>query len=301
MSQDTWTLIAEYKPEIDLVVICRQLDYLKIRYRIRRNGHSQELWIADPSQLETVLKVMAFSERSQQQAAAGVEGDESINGYGGVNSLQPRSLADALKRFPVVAATILLGILGALVVRYQFDWVHWLTFQDFTLVEPRIYFSSAAEGFEKGQYWRLLTPVLLHFGVFHIAFNGLWLWELGRRIEWFGGSVHLLQVILITALASNITQYLWDGPSLFGGLSGVVYGLLGYLWIRHKLSPHPATRLPPGILGFMLFWLLICMSGVVSALLGSGVANAAHAGGLLMGMILGAIFGFFARTSPRQL
>ncbi len=295
MSQDTWTLIAEYKPEIDLVAICRQLDYLNIRYRVRHNGDSQELWIADPSQLETVLKVMAFSERSRQQAAEGADGN------GGAPALQPVSLVDTLKRFPVVVTTILLGIVGALLVQYQFDWVHWLTFQDFILVEPHIYFSPAAEGLENGQYWRLLTPVFLHFGVFHIAFNGLWIWELGRRIEWLGGSGHLLQVILITGLVSNITQYWWDGPSLFGGLSGVVYGLLGYLWIRHKLSPHPATRLPPGILGFMLFWLLICMTGIVTALLGSGVANAAHAGGLLMGMILGAIFGFFARTAPRQL
>lgn len=291
MSQDSWTLVAEYKPDIDLVEICRQLDYLNIRYRVRRDSGMQELWIAEPAQLETVLKVIAFIEQAREETRKG------SSGVSGSRAVQGLSFKDSLKKFPVVCITILLGIVGAMIVSYQFDWVHWFTFQDFLLEGPNIYFGSAGEALERGQYWRLLTPAFLHFGVFHIAFNGLWVWELGRRIEWIAGSSHLLKVILTTALFANIAQYWWSGPSLFGGLSGVVYGLLGYLWIRNKLLPHPVTRLPPGILGFMLFWLVICMTGIVGALLGGGVANAAHTGGLIMGMLLGAVYGFFARTN----
>ena len=69
-----------------------------------------------------------------------------------------------------------------------------------------------------------------------------------------GGSLHLLLVVLVTALISNAGQYLWEGPSLFGGLSGVLYGLLGYLWVFNRLAPAPVLALPKGVIGFMLAW-----------------------------------------------
>ena len=55
--------------------------------------------------------------------------------------------------------------------------------------------------------------------------------------------------------------------------------------------PQPELQLPPGILGFMLIWLLVGMTGVLKLLLGIGVANGAHVGGLLIGMLLGLVFG----------
>ena len=141
------------------------------------------------------------------------------------------------------------------------------------------------------QYWRFITPVFLHFGIFHLAFNGLWIWELGRRIETGIGSLHLLGIILVSAVASNFGQYLWAGPSLFGGMSGVLYALLGYLWIRNLIAPNPILSLPKGIIGFMLAWLVFCMTGLVNLVMSGNIANAAHASGLLVGMLVGAVFG----------
>lgn len=277
--ESEWTLVAEFTAETNLVAACRQLDYRKIRYQLRRDT-GQQLWVADPEQVDTVLRILSLV------IAAPAESRQSL------------SLQQNLRTFPVVCATIILGLIGALLVGYQFPLVHWFTFQDYVINGPQIGFYSAEEALAKGEYWRLLTPAFLHFGIFHVAFNSLWLWELGRRIERLAGSPQMLAIFLLTAVGSNIAQYWWDGPSLFGGLSGVVYGLLGYLWIRHQFSPHPLTRLPPGILGFMLFWLVICMTGAVEALLGSGVANAAHTGGLLIGMVLGGFAGLVARPRP---
>jgi GlpG protein len=77
--------------------------------------------------------------------------------------------------------------------------------------------------------------------------NGMWYWELGRRIEVRQGSINLLDLTLLFSLVSNYAQYAYGGPGLFGGLSGVLYGLLGHCWIFQLLSPNPAYRLPRGV------------------------------------------------------
>ena len=75
-----------------------------------------------------------------------------------------------------------------------------------------------------------------HFGVLHLAFNLLWYWEFGRRLERVRGRMTALAVLLITGAGGNIAQYIIDGDVLFGGLSGVIYGLLGYAWMWTRLS-----------------------------------------------------------------
>ena len=99
----------------------------------------------------------------------------------------------------------------------------------------------------------------------------------------------------MTGVISNVGQYLWSGPSLFGGMSGVIFGLLGYIWIRHTLAPHPALELPRGIIALMIGWLVVGMTGVIDLFLQGNIANAAHLGGLLVGMVSGAIFGLAHR------
>ena len=82
-----------------------------------------------------------------------------------------------------------------------------------------------------------------------------------------------------------------EPDQIFGGLSGLVYGLLGYVWVRNMIAPHPLLRVPPGIIGLMLAWLVICALGIVDLFLDGGVANSAHVVGLLMGMLFGGVAG----------
>ena len=105
--------------------------------------------------------------------------------------------------------------------------------------------------------------MLLHFGVLHLAMNGLWYWELGKRIELRQGPWLLLGLTLLFSLVSNLAQHSTSGPSLFGGLSGVLYGLLGHVWLYQWLAPNPYFNLPKGVLVMMLIWLVICLTGVV--------------------------------------
>ena len=145
------------------------------------------------------------------------------------------------------------------------------------------------------QWWRLFTPIFLHFGWLHLAFNALWYWELGRRIELRSGSLWLLGLTLLFALVSNLAQWIFSGAVLFGGLSGVLYGLLGYCWLYQMLSPNVHFDLPKGVVVMMLAWLVLCLSGVVTMLGFGAIANAAHVGGLLIGCACGAIAGGLQR------
>ena len=177
---------------------------------------------------------------------------------------------------PLVSVLLVLSLVGYAFGSYGFSVPQMLVFG----------------GFEDGHYWRLITPIFLHFGALHLVFNALWLGLLGSKIERDAGSIQAMLLIVAIAIASNIGQYLWTGSVRFGGMSGVIYGLLGYLWIHHSMFPRPIYVLPRELIGFMLAWLLICMTGVLDFLLGVGIANAAHLFGLLAGMALGLIFGY---------
>jgi GlpG protein len=82
-------------------------------------------------------------------------------------------------------------------------------------------------------------------------------------------------------LASNVGQFLVDGP-YFGGLSGVVYGLVGYVWWLGWLMPEKGLTLSKSIIGFMLFWLLLGYTTILPF----NIANTAHLLGLISGCCL---------------
>lgn len=276
-----WTLVAEIPLTFETDVLLEELNAQQIVYRLDRIDQYSELWVEHPEHVPRVFQILEEINRQHQKAY-----QQSQPGF-----------RDQLKKMPVVSTLILLSIIGALLVEWAFPLVHWFTFQDFVIVGESIRFGVATDAMSKGEYWRLLTPIFLHFGLFHVAFNSLWMWELGRRIEPLGGSLHTVAIVLLIGFSSNLGQYLWGGPSLFGGMSGVVYGLLGYVWIRNKVSPQPVLKIPPGLLGFMLFWLVLCMSGVIGLFMSGSIANAAHLVGLLTGMILGGWAGYIESSS----
>jgi GlpG protein len=151
---------------------------------------------------------------------------------------------------------------------------------------------SQWEDLLSGQVWRLVTPIFVHFGVLHILFNMLWLKDLGSAIERLQSSLFLVLFVLVTAVLSNLVQYLVPPSSpLFGGMSGVVYGLLAYIWIRGRFDPASGYGLDRRTLIWMLAWLVICFTGLVGA-----VANGAHVAGL----VVGAAWGFLASGRGRR-
>lgn len=150
-----------------------------------------------------------------------------------------------------------------------------------------LFISEYSQGMSEiysGQLWRLFTPAFIHFGILHIVFNLLWLYQLGSAIEQRQKSIRMLTLVILIALFSNLAQLIWSGP-LFGGMSGVVYGLLGYIWIQGKVNPAAGLWLDKNTTLLMLIWFVICWTGLVG-----NVANMAHTIGLVTGVILGFIY-----------
>jgi len=133
----------------------------------------------------------------------------------------------------------------------------------------------------QGELWRLITPMFIHFGPVHILCNMLWLRDLGSMIEARQTPWHLALLVLAFAACSNLAQYYTSGPN-FGGMSGVVYGLMGYIWIRGRFDPGSGLYLHPSTVIMMILWFFLCFTRMLGP-----VANTAHTVGLGMGMAWG--------------
>ena len=202
-------------------------------------------------------------------------------------------LIATLRGAPVTAVAVLLSLLATLLV-YADDnlrWLHWLTFTDIHRAGGRILVDSAKATYGRGEYWRLITPVFLHFGALHLVFNMLWTWELGRRLEQARGPATLLAVLLLTGGGGNIAQFLTDRDAMFGGMSGVNYGLFGFIWMKSYYEPWKGYLISQNTILLQVAWLFACMTGYLGS-----VANAGHVGGLAAGALIG-----YAPTLYRRL
>ncbi len=137
--------------------------------------------------------------------------------------------------------------------------------------------------FDYLQSWRFITPAFLHFSLLHIVFNSLWWWQLGGMVEKKQGKQRLFILFLFSAIASNLAQFFLVGP-YFGGLSGVVYALVGYCWLYGLMNKGSQVHLPNGMFAFLLGWLVLGFIDILPV----NVANYAHLVGLLAGLLLAA-------------
>jgi len=151
------------------------------------------------------------------------------------------------------------------------------------LVVPDANPSSALffDTWEAGEVWRLITPILLHFGALHLVFNMLWLDRLGRQVEAWHGTATMAALVLVSGVAGNLGQYWATGP-LFGGMSGVNYALFAFVWMHARYNPRLAYELDGRGASLMLVWFALCATGWMGP-----IANVAHAVGLATGLVFG--------------
>jgi GlpG protein len=144
----------------------------------------------------------------------------------------------------------------------------------------------------RGEIWRLITPIFIHYGPMHIVFNVMMLFSFGTIVEDRRGPVFLLLLVVIVAVLSNAGQateaMIRDTEQRFGGLSGVCYGLFGYVLTKSRFDDRERYFLSPATTILALGWLVLCIlrefpgfSEMLSAL--PSTANTVHVVGLLTG------------------
>jgi GlpG protein len=172
---------------------------------------------------------------------------------------------------------------------------------DFKTDDLRVRFASLM----KGEVWRSFTQMFIHLGVFHILFNLIWLFQFGTVIEhrygWLKFGLLVLGIAIISSLFQCGVPDALGGSSPFltpdktlmtggGGMSGVVYGLFGFIWMKSIYDRKFGYRLQQSTVILLIGWLFFCMLPVeMRKTIGFGVSigNWAHGIGLLVGMGVG--------------
>jgi membrane associated rhomboid family serine protease len=152
-----------------------------------------------------------------------------------------------------------------------------------------------AAGIAHGEWYRLLTSAFLHelpttgFGLLHILFNMMWLWQLGPVMEAQLGRARFVALYVVAAIGSSTAAYVIapDTPAI--GASGAIAGLVGGYWVMSRRLRHD----PLGGNGLIVFFIvsMVVMAGVTSW--------QGHLGGLLSGLAVGAGFAFAPRGRAR--
>lgn len=143
----------------------------------------------------------------------------------------------------------------------------------------------------RGELWRAVTPIFIHLSPIHLAFNMIMFFQFGRLVESLRGTAWFALMVLAIAVISNMAQATAPdslpaalrGSPLFGGMSGVVYGLFGYAWLKSIFDPKPQLYLSQVTVIILVGWLFLCMTPAIG-----NVANVAH----LVGLAVGGAFGY---------
>ena len=268
----------------DLRQLSRYLWAQDIPHRISEQAGQQVLWVAKDEQLEQARAAYQHFAQGELAAQRSTARREPIRFY---DSISGQRIYRSLRGAPVVSTLILASLLVTLLMSSNFN----------EMVYAWLRVGSPAYVVESHEYWRLVTPIFLHFSVMHLAFNLLLLWVFGQKIESRDSSLLMLGLVLCFAVISNMAQY-WLSGSNFGGMSGVVYGILGYCWLWDRLAPRRAYGFPPALMGFMLFWLALGFTDITAQVGFGHMANAAHLAGLVAGLVSAAVLSQFLK--PRR-
>ena len=248
-------------------------------HRLGRRGQDWEIWVDHAREVPVVRRLYA-----EYAAQCELPPLETGMTRGGEPFL--RGLLHA--PFTLILLLAALGTSLATGLGRNEDLLRMFTIVDFEVLERMIRYPSLEWVAVSGEWWRLFTPTLLHFSVLHLVFNGLWLWLLGMHIERTAGTLHCMLLVLITAVLANLAQFQAGGP-MFGGLSGVVFGLLAYTLLVQGHPRFAGLHLPTGLWVFAAVYIALGFTPIFSAAGIGEMANAAHLAGLATGIVAGGL------------
>ena len=236
--------------------------------------------------MKEATRILEAEQRARQAAAKNVRRMETSGGSrltGG--RIPPLTLTLC------ILAVIVSLLSGFMTPRENNKWGQTII-NELSFVEPSALASSKgdpAASLKRGELWRVITPIFMHGSPLHLAMNILLLVSLGRLTERIQGTQKYALFILMLAVFPNLLQGLspeWmRGSPNFVGISGVVYGLFGYIWIRSTLHPEMGIVIPmPMVVIFVGMIVLGLAVGITDAVPGWRLADLCHLGGLLVGI-----------------
>jgi membrane associated rhomboid family serine protease len=150
-----------------------------------------------------------------------------------------------------------------------------------------------------GEWWRLLTNIFVHAGIIHIAFNMWCLWYLGELAEQLYGAWTYGCIYLICGIGASLTSAGWHPYVPSVGASGAIFGLAGALFTAIKLGEFSVSR--SALSGTLRSLGAFVVFNLIFGFAISGVDNAAHIGGLITGVIVGALVALIAPAREHGL
>ncbi|HSY74736.1 MAG TPA: rhomboid family intramembrane serine protease [Dongiaceae bacterium] len=153
------------------------------------------------------------------------------------------------------------------------------------------YFALSTEGLEHYRIWQLLTFQFMHASWMHLIFNSLAIFFFGRSVETILGRNRFLTLYFSSGIVGGAVQMLFAlwRPDFFGGAvvgaSAGAYGLVAAFAVINWTERFTLLIyfIPVTMRGKTLLWVSIGLALVGLLTPGSGVANAAHLGGILTG------------------
>lgn len=192
----------------------------------------------------------------------------------------PQLSGIGMRQVPVTAVMLIINVIAFALMMWHFG----STGDPGALVLSGANVKSAVAA---GEWWRLCTCMFIHAGFLHLLLNGYGLWVLGKLVEQIYGSTRSLVLYVGTGIAGALASLVFSGPTMSVGASGAVLGLLGALIAELTLArkAYP-ERWRKTLLGNFLF--------IAAAMIGIGlfygaIDHAAHVGGMVAGLVLGAL------------
>ncbi|WP_096086470.1 rhomboid family intramembrane serine protease [Agaribacterium haliotis] len=269
-----WFEYRRFPAEQNLSELNQLLLAHRVAHRFSEEGAEQILWLADDSMVDELDRFIELWAKGELRAELELEqqsGDTSASFW--------RHGAHRMLRLPLTSLFIVLGFVGYVfidVLRSQY------VFQLLAFLPPE-------QILQRAEFWRFVTPAFLHFSPLHIIMNGVWLWVLGEKVEPALGRGNYLILFLVTAILSNFLQFYAGQSIYFGGLSGVVYGLLGFVAVGWRCFARSELMIAPGLIIFSVVMMALGFIGALDWLSEGGIANWAHLGGFIAGCAFAAL------------
>jgi membrane associated rhomboid family serine protease len=145
-------------------------------------------------------------------------------------------------------------------------------------------YTNSLEAITKGQIWRVITPSLLHKNLIHFLLIIIFMIQFGRTIENTSGRAYLTVLCVISSITCNFIEYKLSGVH-FGGMSGVILSLYGFIWMRSTTDLKYAGKLHVSIHIFMAAIVLCGLMNIffINNRLGS-----------IAGLVIGMLWGFLS-------